>query len=71
MRFFRYSKSGKIFLENDQTLLDYNIQNESLIYLEIDYYLSKMKIQIFYNKNILEINECTTCFSSTVLEIKK
>lgn len=68
---YNYGNLGKRSLEDDKTLLDYNIEREERIYLELDYYLPKLKLKIFYNKNILEINECTICFSSTVLTIKK
>ena len=68
---YYYNNLGKRSLEDDKTLLDYNIKSEAIIFLILDDYLTKLKLKIFYNKNILEINECTICFSSTVLIIKK
>lgn len=70
-RLYNYGNLGRRLLEDDKTLLYYNIKREKRIYLELEYYLPKLKLKIFYNKNILEINECTICFSSTVLTIKK
>jgi len=67
---YRHTNIGNIILEDDKTLLYYNIQREQIIYLE-DNYFNKLKMKVFYNKNILEINECTICFSSNALDIKK
>jgi len=70
IHYFNLYYDGKK-LENQKTLLYYNIQKEAYIRLEINYRYSKLNLRIFYNKNILDLIECNTCINTTVLDIKK
>lgn len=68
---YHLTEIGRRILEEDKTLIYYKIQREQYIYLELNYYFKKLNMKVFYNKNILEIIECTSCFSSNALDIKK